>query len=935
MNTATSTYDDAGLLHTRVLVDVGGVQRTTTYDYDIASRLWKTTAPRGGVTTRLYWPDGQLKSVQSATGNLATYDYDTAGQLVTMVEPNGNVAGGTPADFTWTYGYDNAGNQTSQAHPDGGTRQVAYDELDRPNLWTDALGHTKNVTYDANGNVTSRTDGLTHVVSFTFDKLNRPLTMKDAKGQTSGKVTAYSYWPTGETKSVTTPLGYQTTYTLDNDGRTATMVEPRGNVAGGNPSLYTWTYGYDEAGNRTSVTDPLGNIVQYGWDAINNLTSVTDQRTNQTQFVFDVLNRIQTVTPPAAGATGSVNTTYAYDGDSNLATRTDPNTHATTWTYALDERLSSETTPIGTTNFTYDANGNPKTVETPAGTATGTAGDGLITYGYDRMSRQTSVAYSDATAGSTRSYDTAGRPATMIDQAGTSTYTFDNADRLTDIVRTGGVAGVNGTLHYGYDAADNVTSRTLPDGTITNIGFDDDERPTTHTAASATTTVGYDEAGNITSVALPAGNGYTETRTFDRAGRLTSVDNAKAGTSLSKFTWTLDAAGNPTKQSTLRNLVITTELYAYDTRNRITSDCWNVASNATDCTGAPATITYGYDKVDNRTSETRTGTLSNPGTIISTYNAADQLTSTNNGTVTNYTYDPNGNQATAGTTSFTYDLANRQTSATTAGITSIYAYDGDNNRIQSTTPAGADLRYTWDPLAETGMPEIALERTPAGTLTRRYLTTPLGAASMTTPTAAFYYHHDPRGDVSDVTDATGAAQWLWLDAERPQGLREPAEAALVRRGADDDLAGRLASPAQHAGKRSDQHVGHVAVLEFSEDADGIERADIFGPVGFQEESEPLGRLQFHQPFQIDVEVRIRGEWLKLQRELEPAGPQDPQERREARLGTIALPPVDLRDRPTQPIRQLLLRQPGTKPGRADQLATCHRPAFYAVGEQIR
>jgi RHS repeat-associated protein len=761
-NVTTSTYLDNGLLHTTVRLDVGGTPRTTTYDYDSTNRLWKTTTPAGGVTTRLYWSDGLLKSVQSPTGNLTSYDYDTAGQLATMVEPDGNASGGTPSDYTWTYGYDNSGNQTSAAHPDGGTSQVAYDELDRPDLWTDALGHTTSATYDADDNVTSRSDGLSHVTSYTYDKENRVLTSKDPNGQTSGKTTTYTYFATGQVQSSTTPLGNETTYTLDDDGRVATMVEPRGNVSGGTPSQYTWTYTYDEDANRTRVTDPLGNYTQYGWDAVNDLTSVTDQDGNTTSFAYDPMNRIQTVTPPAAGATGSLDTTYTYDADSNLSSRTDPNSHATTWTYATDERASSQTTPVGTTNYTYDPNGNLTSIETPAGTSTPTTGDGTITDAYDRMGRLTSTTYSDSTPTVTRTYDSAGRPATMVDQAGTVTYTYDNADRLTDIVRTGGGAGLNGTLHYAYDAANNITSRTLPDGTVTTIGFDDDEQPTSHTTGSATTTVGYDAAGNITSVALPTGNGYTETRTFDRAGRLTGVNNAKSGTSLSQFTWTLDPAGNPTKQSTLRNSVITTELYTYDARNRITSDCWGVSSLATNCTGAPATITYAYDKADNRTSEGRTGTLSNPGTITSTYNAADQLTQTVEGTTTtNYTYDANGNQATAGATSFTYDLANRATSATTASVTTTYAYDGDNNRIQSTTPSGADLRYIWDPLAETGIPEIALEQTPSGSLVRRYTQTPIGADSMTTPAGAFYYSHDPRGDVSDVTDASGAAQWLY------------------------------------------------------------------------------------------------------------------------------------------------------------------------------
>ncbi len=206
------------------------------------------------------------------------------------------------------------------------------------------------------------------------------------------------------------------------------------------------------------------------------------------------------------------------------------------------------------------------------------------------MSRQTSVNYSDATPDVTRSYDNAGRIATMVDGAGTATYTFDNADRLTDIVRTGGGSGINGTLHYGYDAADNITGRTLPDGTAITIGFDDDNRPTTHTVSSQTTTVGYDEAGNITSIAQPSGNGLTESRTVDRAGRLTAVNNG-----LSSFTWTLDAAGNPTKIQSMQTGVVRKDVFDYDARNRLSDEC--ASFTASTCAGLTKYLAYTYDKV--------------------------------------------------------------------------------------------------------------------------------------------------------------------------------------------------------------------------------------------------------------------------------------------------------------------------------------------------
>lgn len=757
-NVTTFDYYDNELLWKTTRTDRSATPRVTTLEYDADNRLWKTTDPRGGVETRLYWPDGLLKSVESGAGRKTSYEYDTAGQLWKLVEPKGNAPGATAADYTWTYGYDAAGNRTTESHPDGGERETFYDVLDRPYQWDDALEHRTSATYDNNGNITSRTNALGKTRTYTYDKLDRLLTETDERSKT----TTREYFPAGQLKSLTTPLGHQTSYGIDDDGRVASMVEARGNATGATPADYTWTYAYDEAGNRIAVTDPLGNEVSYAYDAVNNLTQVEDQRGNATDYAFDVLNRLWKVTPPAAGATGTLYTEYVYDAGGNLSTRTDPNGHTTTWAYDLDGRMASRTTGVGTWNYSYDPNGNLTALETPAGSSTGTAGDGTISYGYDRMNRQTSVDHSDATPDVTRSYDLAGRPATMVDGSGTVTYTHDDADRLTAVARTGGGAGLNGTFAYGYDDAGNITNRTLPDSANSTYGFDDDGRLTTIASAGATTTLTYDAAGNLTTTALPSGNGHVETRTHDRAGRLTTVDNSKAGTILSRHLWTLDAAGNPTKATTTRGATDVYDGYEYDTRNRLTHGCYDLASSAASCTGATNAITYAYDKVSNRTQEVRAGSVGNTGTIDYTYDAADQLTSTTkSGVTTNYTYDANGNQATIGGRSFGYNVAGQLMSTASGGITTSYSYDGDSKRLSSSTSGGADLRYTWDIVSSTGLPELALERDASGNLVRRYLLGPVGALNFTTSGGTFWYQRDPLDTVSDVTDASGAAQWRY------------------------------------------------------------------------------------------------------------------------------------------------------------------------------
>ena len=507
------------------------------------------------------------------------------------------------------------------------------------------------------------------------------------------------------------------------------------------------TYAYDEAGNLESVADPLSDQTQYTYDAVNDRLTVQDANTHTTSYTYDTMNRLATVTAPG---TPTATTTYTYDAQGSLHTRTDARTNVTTWDHDLDGQVTDITTPVGTWTYTYDDGGNVETLTKPSGTNTPTGGDGQISYAYDRMNRLTGVDYSDSTPDVTYDYDHAGRRTSMSDGIGTEDYDYDDADRLTDVTR-----GTD-TFHYDYDQL-NVTGRTYPDGTSITAAYNDDEELASLTIGSNTTNLTYDPAGRLSTTAYPSGNGYTETRTYDRAGRLGEVSNDAGSTVLSRFTRTLDAVGNPTLIATRRGATTTNVAYTYDDRDRLTKACYG----ATTCTGASDYLAYGYDKSSNLTSQDRVGSVPNPASWTLSYNSADQLTSRTDGTTTiNYTYDDNGNLATAGSRSYTYDLADQQTQTSLGGTTSDYTYDGDGKRLTSTTSGGADIRYWWD--IQNPMPMLAQEDDlSASTLIRRYVNGPQGALSMTTGGGTYYLHRDPLGSITDLTNSTGIAQWNW------------------------------------------------------------------------------------------------------------------------------------------------------------------------------
>ncbi len=290
-------------------------------------------------------------------------------------------------------------------------------------------------------------------------------------------------------------------------------------------------------------------LSQQGFDNDGNRTSLTNPASAVTAFAYDVGGRLTSMTTAASHVT-----TLAYDARSLLSTVTQPSTHATSLAYDDAARLSSTTDPVGTISLTRDADGRVLTVTEGSKVLTRvydalgrvtsyTDGDGnVIGYAYDDIGRLTTLTYPDSKQ-VTYAYDTAGRLSTVTDWASrVTTYSYDAVGRVTQVLRP------NGTKQTRvYDAAGQLTQvhEFAPDGTTLLYSGD-------HT---------YDLAGQLTGeVLFPSITPVTTAvaQTFDADNRLLTHNGAAT---------TFDADGN--LLSVASGLLPAT--YSYDARNRLTS----------------------------------------------------------------------------------------------------------------------------------------------------------------------------------------------------------------------------------------------------------------------------------------------------------------------------------------------------------------------------
>ena len=694
---------------------------TTSYEYGAESRLTRVTTPDHREVVFGYdWDDRvnkvtRVTNFTNDTGPTTQYNYDST------------IAPTCPADQARTVRID----------PRSKVTNYCSDDLLRITKAVDAYGNARSTTYTANSDPSTQTAPGSSQTSFGYDSLNNLTSVAEPAGEAS----AFEYNATGHPhlpSKQTSPQGTSSVFAYDTSGNTTTVsdggsptqveakLEYNGQTGGscandattkpgtlrcaidgkGNRTLY----GYDDAGNLTSITPelPLGDTT-ITYDGLSRVHTVEDGKGQVRTYTYDDLDRVVEI-----DYTGGPTIAFEYDPDGNRLGRIDSVHGTSSWDYDALGRRIGDTLPSGTTTYAWDASSNLTS---------------------------------------------------LTDGGGTVSYRYDDVNRVKDLTEPGGscVSPVSLCTTFGYTNRDQRERTTYPNGVEQTVTFDTSDKPTRIRAVKGATvltdfTYVYDEASPGTRKtklrqSVTDKDGNKTTYGYDFLDRLTSaVERTSASTIIDNRAYTYDLASNR-KSQTINGAVTS---YAYNAANQL---CWVFDGTSSAACGSPpgGARTFSHDANGNTT-----GSSNGLGFA---YNARDQTTSFTWPGASPITFAYAGTGQTERTS-----VAGTAQHNTTLGLsregTTSWTRDPRGTLISQRGSGGARHYYLSDTLGSVvGLTDGT------GALTRTYKYDPYGGTRSTTGTTSnpFQYtgqYHEAQGDLYKIGARyyrTGNGRWTQLD----------------------------------------------------------------------------------------------------------------------------------------------------------------------------
>jgi RHS repeat-associated protein len=669
--------------------------------------------PNGSKTEEEFNIEGEPTAVTRAYGTAiaaTTKDkYNESSELTEVTDPDSH---------STKYTYDERGDRASETNADGEETKWGYDakhdviKITLPNgeattIKRNADGDAEAVERPAPGEQTQKT-------TYTYDSYGDVKSMTDPLERTW----EYEYDTYGDRTSEIDPEGNKRTWHYNEDSQETSTVSPRGNAAGAEASKYTTKIERDAQGRPLTITDPLGHTTKYAYDTDGDVETITDGNSHKTTYTYNEADLPIEVKEPNGDVTET-----GYNAMGQVTSQTDGNKHVTKYMRNALGEVEEVVNPLGEKTLAeYNGVGDVVKFTDPAKRVT--------TFKYDSANRLTEVSYSSAKPATIKyEYNENGDRTKMTDGTGTSTYTYDQLDRMTE-----SESGHKAVVKYKYDLDNDQTEITYPSGKAVTRAFDKDGRLEKVTDwSSDTTKFTYNHDSQLSATIFPSASKDEDTYAYNEADQLTEIKMKKGTETLASLSYTRDNDGQ-VKSTTQKGLPGTEAIEnTYDEDNRLTK------AGATE---------FKYDAANNPTTN---------GSSTNTFNEADELTK---GTSASYSYNELGERTkttpTSGpATTYGYDQAGnlisveRPKEGETPKIEQSYAYNGEGLRA-SETLSGSTRYLSWQ-TAGIELPAILTNETTSFI----YGPEAMPIEQISSGGTITYLHHDQQGITRLLTGTTG------------------------------------------------------------------------------------------------------------------------------------------------------------------------------------
>ena len=516
----------------------GSTAAVTISEYDKLSRKTAEYTPNfsadkshGTLTT--YYPSGAVKTQTDALGNVTSFTYDAYGKTIEKTNPDGTVNG---AEYDGLQREKATYFRVSEDYPKQILTSTEY-KFESGKL------RTIKTTY-----ITAEKQVVTETLA-DF----RENTVQE---KTNGEIKRTSvYYANGQLKSQTDALGNTTKYEYNYLNKLTKTIAP-----------------FDERNAETvNEYDKNGNVIKV-------IQNIDDGKKSITRNQYNAMGLLEKVTLSDGTLNGGKNITKYFYNNAGIQTKmytgmsSESDTSYLTTNYEYDSWLravrTTDSTGYNSGTITYDLNGNVLTSTDANGNVTTNTYDAL-----NRVLTANTVNPNDSSKNVSKSYqyDKMGRTVRTTVNDKSTTYLYDDLGRVYQ------EEGYNSFKGYKYAGISQYPIYECSGIFHKIIYYEkdyeyDDEMRVSSVQESENDIVSYtyDANGNKKSETLA--NGVVSTYTYNKANRITKIENKKGNSNISVYEYSYYLDGSDACKVRNENGIIETTEYEYDGLKRLTEE---------------------------------------------------------------------------------------------------------------------------------------------------------------------------------------------------------------------------------------------------------------------------------------------------------------------------------------------------------------------------